>query len=40
MKPVPAAPPVEPNSSSILIKRFSKNIASDLLFYCSGIFIR
>jgi hypothetical protein len=27
---VPAAPPVEPNSSSILIKRFSKNIASDL----------
>lgn len=31
-KPVPAAPPVEPNSSSILIKRFSKNIASDLHF--------
>lgn len=33
-------PPVAPNISSILIKRFSKNIASDLLFYCIGIFIR
>ena len=39
-KPAPAAPPAAPNSSSILIKRFSKNIAFDLLFYCSGIFIR